>query len=126
MSVPTIATNAKNKAASINMTEPPPIGGRYSPFVRGSVHKVRIVDNFANKRDVRHFCRAPCGRINPTSSPQGSNFAYWYFSEVNVDGCWARRDGFAVINMPGAKARLIDQQPAARRLMQKPPLDPDV
>jgi hypothetical protein len=31
-------------------------------------------------------------------------------------------DGFAVINMPG----VVDRQPIARKLMQKPPLDPDV
>ena len=35
-------------------------------------------------------------------------------------------DGFAVINMPEPKAKLVDQQPVARKPMQKPPLDPDV
>jgi hypothetical protein len=34
--------------------------------------------------------------------------------------------GFAVINMPKPKAKLIDQQPVARKPMQKPPLDPEV
>jgi Uncharacterized conserved protein (DUF2285) len=34
--------------------------------------------------------------------------------------------GFAVINMPRAQSKLIDQQPIARKPMQKPPLDPDV
>jgi hypothetical protein len=32
--------------------------------------------------------------------------------------------GFAVVNMPRPRARLIDQQPVARKPMQKPPLDP--
>jgi hypothetical protein len=34
--------------------------------------------------------------------------------------------GFAVVNMPRPRARLIDQQPVARKPMQKPPLDPHV
>jgi hypothetical protein len=36
------------------------------------------VDNFANKRDVGHFCRAPCGRINPSTSPQRRTLATHY------------------------------------------------
>jgi len=39
-----------------------------------------------------------------------------------ASGC----DGFAVINMPGAQGKLVDQQPVARTPMQKPPLNPDV
>jgi hypothetical protein len=38
----------------------------------------------------------------------------------------SRADGFAAVNMPKPKAKLIDQQPVARKPMQKPPLDPDV
>ena len=34
--------------------------------------------------------------------------------------------GFAVINMPRPETRLIDQQPVARKPMQKPPLNPDI
>jgi hypothetical protein len=34
--------------------------------------------------------------------------------------------GFAVVNMPSPRAKLIDQQPVARKPMQKPPLDPHV
>src|ERR1700682_1125004 len=34
--------------------------------------------------------------------------------------------GFAATNIPKPKAKLIDQQPVARKPMQKPPLDPDV
>jgi|SRR6266436_7091502 len=35
-------------------------------------------------------------------------------------------DGFAVINMPEAQSKVVDQQPVARKPMQKRPLDPDV
>lgn len=88
--------------------KPRPIGGHYSPFVRGSVHKVPIVDNFAINAmwgisaALRVGASIRARRLNVGRSPPTTNFLTRTLIVVTNGEEWISSSGLFKLKPTGA------------------------